>query len=112
MTWWKGLANGVQVLKLERRMTPKRGPQLLSEEIERRGITCTKAAEELRATKGAISVWLSERFVPKSAMQLVIEIWSGGRVPWASWLTPEEKKLISLAKKEAVLKMRLEKGQR
>jgi hypothetical protein len=75
------------------------GPALLLNEIERRGMTRTDAADELGVNKSSVSVWIAGTDTPNAHWRDMLEAWSGGRIPSHSWRSKSEQKAIDAARR-------------
>ncbi len=68
-------------------------------EIARRGITRAAAAEELSVSPVTLHFWVTDKHRPTGPRLELIEAWSGGRVPRASWRTAAERNALKAARK-------------
>jgi hypothetical protein len=66
--------------------------------VDETGLTLRAAAEQLDATHPALLAWLKAMSKPDGYHRLLIEIWTGGKVAAAAWLTERERAVLKRSK--------------
>lgn len=66
------------------------GPILLSRFITRSGSTVAKCAKEIDVGVRTLQRWLNSQARPHLAAAVLIDVWTSGSVPVASWMTEKE----------------------
>lgn len=78
-------------------MAKTKGAPLLRKEIKARGITAAQAAADLKVNKSTMSMWIQGKYLPSADKRDLIEVWSEGRVPRASWRDAKAQSALTAA---------------
>lgn len=73
-------------------VTVRKGARLLNRFLDTREISIRNAGAALSVTHVAVNDWRKGKAVPGDANKAAIERWTGGEVPFDSWLSAKELK--------------------
>jgi len=74
-----------------------KGPRLLLDELEARGITAAALAKQLKVNKSTVCMWIHGKYSPGSDMRDQLELWSESRIPRSAWRARKAQRAINAA---------------
>jgi len=71
-------------------MAHPKGPALLRQFMEQRGLTLREVGAALGVSHVSVLAWRRRRSTPQDAIREALDRWTAGAVPAESWLTKDD----------------------